>query len=104
MMNRTNLRELARQYADGTLDQTTYRRARAELIAAVLGEDDTDPSATDPNTDFAAHRRIAETGTGNATGRLSGLAHGGRRTIALWITVSAVLVAILAILLALLGD
>lgn len=48
-MSAISLRHLARQYADGSLDQESYRRARAEYLDAVLNGNDTPGSVTQAN-------------------------------------------------------
>lgn len=45
-MSRINLRQLARRYAEGALDQQAYRQARAEYIEAALAGDDNVGSLT----------------------------------------------------------
>lgn len=44
----TNLKTLSRQYANGILTKTEYRRARAELIESAQDNDLTEPQATLP--------------------------------------------------------
>ncbi|SFX70710.1 SHOCT domain-containing protein [Marinospirillum alkaliphilum] len=44
----TNLKTLSRQYANGILTKTEYRRARAELIESAQDSDLTEPQATLP--------------------------------------------------------
>lgn len=44
----TNLKTLSRQYANGVLTKTEYRRARAELIESAQDSDLTEPQATVP--------------------------------------------------------
>lgn len=44
----TNLKTLSRQYANGVLTKTEYRRARAELIESAQDCDLTEPQATVP--------------------------------------------------------
>lgn len=44
----TNLKTLSRQYANGVLTKTEYRRARAELIESAQDCDLTEPQATLP--------------------------------------------------------
>ncbi len=48
-MNRISLRQLAKQYAEGSLDREAYRRARAEYLDAVLNGDQTPGPLTQAN-------------------------------------------------------
>lgn len=45
-MSRISLRQLAKQYADGSLDQASYRRARADYLDAILKGNETPGSIT----------------------------------------------------------
>ncbi len=48
-MSTISLRHLARQYADGALDQVSYRRARADYLESVLNGNDPPGSVTQAN-------------------------------------------------------
>jgi len=48
-MSTISLRHLARQYADGALDQESYRRARADYLESVLNGNDPPGSVTQAN-------------------------------------------------------
>lgn len=56
-MSAISLRHLARQYADGALDQESYRRARADYLDAVLNGSDTPGSVTQAN--YTSPRAVA---------------------------------------------
>lgn len=45
-MSRISLRQLAKQYADGSLDQESYRRARADYLQSILEGNDPPGSLT----------------------------------------------------------
>jgi len=45
-MSDTSLRQLAKKYADGSLDQESYRRARADYLEAILNGDESPGSLT----------------------------------------------------------
>jgi hypothetical protein len=53
-MKQPSLRELARKYADGALEITDYRHARAELIQSILDADETVPPLTQANFTLSA--------------------------------------------------
>lgn len=56
-MNRISLRQLAKQYAEGSLDREAYRRARAEYLDAVLNGDQTPGPLTQAN--YTSPRAVA---------------------------------------------
>lgn len=68
-MKQPSLRKLARQYAEGTLDISAYRRARAEMIQSILEADQTDTPLTQANYTAPMADEDSKTETLTATAR-----------------------------------
>lgn len=68
-MKDPSLRDLARQYASGSLHLTEYRRARAELIQSILDDDETTTPLTQANYTAPMADEESRTETLTATAR-----------------------------------
>ncbi|MDZ7736359.1 MAG: hypothetical protein U5P41_09825 [Gammaproteobacteria bacterium] len=56
-MSRASLRQLAKKYADGSLDQASYRRARADYLDAILKGDEAPGAITQAS--YTSPRAVA---------------------------------------------